>query len=510
MKKILVTLLVLAATAGSVSAQLDTTDLKTQITSNFPDNTAGFITPARLRAVALDLMRSNVNKLEDNVISGKLEVSDSVKTLDGFYRWTGSEWASVSDDTTAWARSGGFILPLDYTDKLSIDTARIGGLLYPDGSVNLGLDGVPFDTLYVNHIGGIGGNHNTLDESYDEGGAGLGRTITADAGNVEIIGNIESGMVLTDSIDGSNGVLHLQTNGENRLIMDADGNTFSQKSDASGDMFMGINEIDSVLAATAVIFADYATIGWTLDGRSFAVGRTNNINGDVADLQIADDGIKMGTSGSSTWGKLWLEYDQPTLVRNELLSDPLQNSEIRTYYNHIEIEALNTEIQGSLAIVDGTESEGYVLQSDASGNATWKGNSYGQLYIYSGATAVTVVTAGTFYALTGATVGDTSLVTTDGDDFTIVQDGVYKIEVCGSGTGTPNANATMAVFVDGVRSQEINGATKLSSGGDLESMSTLGILSLTAGDVIDVRITSDGNGDTMTPVYLSFSINQIR
>lgn len=36
------------------------------------------------------------------------------------------------------------------------------------------------------------GNHNTLDEAYDEGGAGSGRTITADAGAVQITGNFRS------------------------------------------------------------------------------------------------------------------------------------------------------------------------------------------------------------------------------------------------------------------------------------------------------------------------------
>jgi len=137
---------------GSAYAQLDTTDLKTQITSNFPDNTAGFITPARLRAVAFDLMRSNANLLERNEFSEPLQVNDTIKSEVGFFTWNGSGWTEVGNlaDTAVWARSGGFILPLEYSDKLSIDTARVGGLLYPnDATTNIGTSSVPFDTVFA-------------------------------------------------------------------------------------------------------------------------------------------------------------------------------------------------------------------------------------------------------------------------------------------------------------------------------------------------------------------------
>lgn len=43
-------------------------------------------------------------------------------------------------------------------------------------------------TSWCDQSGGAGGAGNTLDQAYDEGGAGVGRTITADAGAVQIIG----------------------------------------------------------------------------------------------------------------------------------------------------------------------------------------------------------------------------------------------------------------------------------------------------------------------------------
>jgi hypothetical protein len=221
MRKLVLVVLVTMFGFSSAYAQKDTSDLRTIITSNFPDNVAGFITPERLRNVSLEIMRSSLNKLEANSMSGVLTVGDSIKTTDGFYRWTGSEWASVSDDTTAWGRSGGFILPLNYSDKLSIDTARVEGLLYPNGSVNIGRKPTPFDSIYSNNITAssltIEGCDSTtvgqvlantgagvacwtdpccpLDDAYDSGGAGLGREIIADAGAVKISG--EDGLLIT-------------------------------------------------------------------------------------------------------------------------------------------------------------------------------------------------------------------------------------------------------------------------------------------------------------------------
>lgn len=364
MRKLVVVVFVTMFGFSLAYAQSDTSDLRTIITSNFPDNVAGFITPERLRNVSLDLMRSNANLLEDNLMTGKLQVNDSVKTLDAFYTWNGSAWVEVGSDPSVWSRSGGFILPSTYTDKLSIDSARFGGVIYPnDATVNIGTSTAPFDTVFADVIVGVSGN--SLDQAYDAGGAGVGRTITADAGNVEVVGNIESDMVLTDSINGSNGVLNLQTNGVNRLTMDANGNTFAQKEDGTGILFMGINEIDSVLTATATLFEDYARVGWVLDGRSFAAARSSLIDDNISDLQLADDGLKLGASDSNRWGKFWIEHGQRTRVSCEQVGSPLVRSDLYVDTSHIEL------VTDTLRLSIGGAAENYVLTSDASGNASW-------------------------------------------------------------------------------------------------------------------------------------------
>jgi hypothetical protein len=106
----------------TASAQSDTTDLKTTITSNFPDNTAGFITPAKLRNVALELMRSNANLLENNSFTGTVTATDSIKSLDGFYTWSGSEWVGISG--------------VPQTKKISISSAEV---------LTLNSDSIQFD-----------------------------------------------------------------------------------------------------------------------------------------------------------------------------------------------------------------------------------------------------------------------------------------------------------------------------------------------------------------------------
>lgn len=139
--------------------QSDTTDLNSYINTNFPDNTSGFITPERLRNVAKELMRSSANLQEINVFSEPLYVQDTVKSTVGFFAWDGSEWTEVGDlsDTAVWSRSGGFILPLEYGDKLSVDTARFGGLIYPatNGDINIGTSTLKFDTVFADVFDGI-------------------------------------------------------------------------------------------------------------------------------------------------------------------------------------------------------------------------------------------------------------------------------------------------------------------------------------------------------------------
>jgi hypothetical protein len=147
--------------ASVAFGQSDTTDLNTIINANFPNNTSNFITPTRLRTVAKELMRSSANLLEPNTFAERQTFEDavigedSIKSDVGFYVWNGVAYEEIlgGGDTANWAISGGFISPVNFTNKLNVDTARFAGNLYPDGSgVNIGRAGAKFDTVFANVV----------------------------------------------------------------------------------------------------------------------------------------------------------------------------------------------------------------------------------------------------------------------------------------------------------------------------------------------------------------------
>lgn len=94
MKRI-TTILLLICTI-SAFGQSDTTAIRSLINSNFPDNTSNYITPARLRTVSLELMRSSANLSEENTFLESLTVEDSVKSDIGFYVWDGYAWTPIT------------------------------------------------------------------------------------------------------------------------------------------------------------------------------------------------------------------------------------------------------------------------------------------------------------------------------------------------------------------------------------------------------------------------------
>lgn len=153
-----ITTIILLICTISAFGQSDTTAIRSLINSNFPDNTSNYITPARLRTVSLELMRSSANLAEENTFLESISVEDSIKSDVGFYVWNGVAYEEIigGGDTANWAISGGFISPVDFTNKLNVDTARFAGNIYPDGSgVNIGRSGAKFDTVFANVFDGV-------------------------------------------------------------------------------------------------------------------------------------------------------------------------------------------------------------------------------------------------------------------------------------------------------------------------------------------------------------------
>jgi hypothetical protein len=171
----------------------------------------------------------------------------------------------------------------------------------------------------------------TLDESYDSGGAGLGRTITADAGAVEIVA------ANTDAA--------LDVSGYSSLAnTDIDNNA----------MFFGIQADDEPLTYFAIYQGDDGTLtGMKLDkdgGQHIYQDSTGN----TAHGGALSDGFKVGASGDTYWGKMWLEYDEPSRLKSELVSNALQYAEVAVTPYMVSIIADESEINCSLKVITTT------------------------------------------------------------------------------------------------------------------------------------------------------------
>lgn len=140
----------------------------------------------------------------------------------------------------------------------------------------------------------------------------------------------------------------------------------------------------------------------------------------------------------------------------------------------------------------------------------------GEMYEYnaSGTTSnITVTTSGSFYGWTTATEGVTSGVTfTDNstaDRLTVANSGDYQVNTSVSfGTSTNNTIVEGSVFKNGVKVDFLSFRRKLSSG-DLGVANITGIITLTSSDYLDLRFSSDGNGDVVEVEIINFNISQV-
>jgi len=154
---------------------------------------------------------------------------------------------------------------------------------------------------------------------------------------------------------------------------------------------------------------------------------------------------------------------------------------------------------------DGTEGFYYYdgtnwVQLGAGGTGTT--GDIGEMFEYntSGSSSdITVTAEGTFYGWISATTGITNGVTFDdnstADRLTATVAGDYKVDVSISfGTSTTNHIVEGSIFKNGVKVDNLSFRRKLSSS-DLGVAVITGIVNLSASDYIDLRFSSDGNGD---------------
>lgn len=162
-------------------------------------------------------------------------------------------------------------------------------------------------------------------------------------------------------------------------------------------------------------------------------------------------------------------------------------------------------------------SDGAVLTL-AGGVPTWAASgvltpAYGGMSLESGSTATTVTTAGTFYKFTQFdTASPSSNVTADvATDFDLTVDtgygGDYLVAFSVSCTATATALIYVAVFVNG---SKVSVTSKFANtDGTMVTLSAANVIALSAGDTVDLRVTSNDDADAVTPVEMYLTIHRI-
>ena len=262
----------------------------------------------------------------------------------------------------------------------------------------------------------VNGDKNTLDEGYDEGGAGVGRIITADNGAIEI--QDTGGLRVEGDINAAANIVH-----------DGDANTFITftpdrlQIDAGGR-----NYIDIQHSVTEIAFNEDSTQSdfrvesgnqeymLFVDGSNDAIGIGQNnpqsplhvgvqTTWDLSYANTGQDGLYLRGSGDNSGqdaigSSIGFGPPHPTRAdqRKAAIASVQTSGDVDhlglAFYIHANainmsdmIEAMRItrtglgvnnsspdatlDVVGTMQFVDGNEAAGYVLASDATGNATW-------------------------------------------------------------------------------------------------------------------------------------------
>jgi len=258
-----------------------------------------------------------------------------------------------------------------------------------------------------------GGGSGTLDEAYDFGGAGAGRTITADAGAVWVSG--EDGFIVTGTFgsgdtsqwvgagtgmffnpkkaafrygttsgtqwnDANIGEYSLAT-GENPIASGYSSYAMGEDCQATGDYSysFGINSVASSESAIAIGIGCQAT-----GSTSFAIGNGAASIGDISfatgtsvnSESYAETAIGLyNTDYTPTSTGSWGATDRLFVIGNGVNSGSRSDALVMLKNGNTGLGTSTPDttlhVVGKMKYEDGTQGDGYVLTSDADGMATW-------------------------------------------------------------------------------------------------------------------------------------------
>ena len=139
---------------------------------------------------------------------------------------------------------------------------------------------------------------------------------------------------------------------------------------------------------------------------------------------------------------------------------------------------------------------------------------YGGIHQHDNAVVQAIPTGTTYTKLTLWSDNDPSSHTTPDEvtgTITLATAGNYKVECQLSMiTGTVNTTVFVSAFLDGVEQEQCHFTRKISTSGDVGSASFTGILTATAGQVLDLRLRHDvGASVDITIQYGSFNCHLV-
>lgn len=143
-------------------------------------------------------------------------------------------------------------------------------------------------------------------------------------------------------------------------------------------------------------------------------------------------------------------------------------------------------------------------------------SAYGEIHVHDSAVAQSIPTGATYTLITNWTDNGLSLYTTPdaltSRRITVSKTGVYEVSYnCSMLLGTSNVVLFISAFKNGTTELDnLHFSRKIGTGSDVGSASFNGIIQLSAGDYIDVRIKHDNVGSVnFTQVYANLNLKRV-
>ena len=250
---------------------------------------------------------------------------------------------------------------------------------------------------------------------------------------------------------------------------------------------------------------------FVIDSFKLDIGITNQ----AGDTSLVFSYAPVGTSNTN----LNIQTQGGHIVLQEVNNNVGIGTSTPTEKLHVAGTSLFTD---TLTYQNGTQADGYVLTSDANGNATWQAiatwqdhTAYGEMG-FGDSSRTIAITQNVFSVVTNSnnTLWSTAAidlhnVTYSGDSLIIDSAGVYQVNVQLSMDGTSGSVIRLGVFLNGVLACSCTGYQELLNNRILQ-LTYINIDALNAGDVLQVVITNTANGDDVDAIGGKLMVNKIR